>query len=232
MQWKTSAMQSENQFSKVLTGRVSPDWYMKRLYYYSDSDPPYCALSYVWCNANQLTLNKSNLAELEKEYALLSNELLLPETITNAIKLCQDICQNYLWIDCLCILQDGEEDKHNQISSMDAVYNLSFLTIVAAAGDDANAGLSPYNCLRLTPNVSFHVEIIWGNNPITSPSPKIAAEVITKLKWATRGWTFSRIYTFEESSRIHGTIRFFFRCEEGLCAEEFGLHFSSLRQRL
>jgi len=82
------------------------------------------------------------------------------KVLTGRVSLCQDICQNYLWIDCLCILQDGEEDKHNQISSMDAVYNLSFLTIVAAAGDDANAGLSPYNCLRLTPNVSFHVEII------------------------------------------------------------------------
>ena len=70
---------------------------------------------------------------------------------------------------------------------MGSVYNLSFLTIVAAAGEDANAALSPYNCLRLNPNVSFHAEIILGNNSIPSPSPKIAAEVITKLKWVTRG---------------------------------------------
>jgi hypothetical protein len=155
----------------------------------AESNPTYCALSYVWGNANQLTLNKSNLAELEKEHALFGNELLLPKTITDAIKLCQDISQNYLWVDCLCILQDGEEDKHDQISSMDTVYNLSFLTIVAAAGDNANAGLSPYKCLRLNPNVPFHVETISGNNFVTSLSPKITAEAITKSKWATRGWT-------------------------------------------
>ncbi len=81
----------------------------------AESNPTYCALSCVWGNANQLTLNKSNLAELEKEHARFGNELLLPKTITDAIKLCHDISQNYLWIDCLCILQDGEEDKHDQI---------------------------------------------------------------------------------------------------------------------
>jgi hypothetical protein len=92
---------------------------------------------------------------------------------------------------------------------MDAVYNLSFLTIVAAAGDDAIAGLSLYKCLRLTPNLSFHLEIILGNNFITSPSPNIAAEVITKLKWATRGWTLQEYVLSERAVVFTGQYGFF-----------------------
>ncbi|KAN0110061.1 hypothetical protein V8E51_006448 [Hyaloscypha variabilis] len=96
---------------------------------------------------------------------------------------------------------------------MDAVYSLSFLTIVAAAGDNANAGLSPYKCLRLNPKVSFHLETISGNNFVTSLSPKIAAEAITKSKWATRGWTLQE---YVLSKRV-----------VGLWAEDFGLNLSS-----
>jgi hypothetical protein len=152
----------------------------------AESDPTYCALSYVWGSGNQLTLRKGNLTELEKEHALFNNEL-LPKTITDAIKLCREISQNYLWVDCLCILQDGEEDNHSQIASMDAVYNLAFLTIVAAAGGDATSGLPPFNAPRLSPNCSLHVETISDNSFVSSLGPKIAAGAIAELKWATRG---------------------------------------------
>jgi hypothetical protein len=162
---------------------------------------------------------------LERENALFSNEL-LPKTITDAIKLCQDISQNYLWVDCLCILQDGEEDKHSQIASMDAVYNLAFLTIVAAAGDDANSGLPPFNTPRLSPSCSLNVETISDNNFVSSLSPKISAEAIAELKWATRGWTLQE-YVLSKRAVVFTGKYVFFRCEEALWAEDFGLHFPS-----
>jgi len=191
----------------------------------AESDPIYCALSYVWGSGNQLTLTKSNLTELEKEYALFSNEL-LPKTITDAIKLCQDISQNYLWVDCLCILQDGEEDKHSQIASMDAVYNMAFLTIVAAAGDDATSGLPPFNAPRVSPNCSLHVETISDKNHVSSLSPETASEAIVELKWAPRGWTLQE-YVLSKRAVVFTGKYVFFRCEEALWAEDFGLHFPS-----
>ena len=190
------------------------------------SCPIYCALSYVWGSADQLVLKKCNLMELEKEYALFGEKFLLPKTITDAIKLCQDIGQKYLWVDRLCILQDEEEEKHNQIGSMDAVYNLAFLTIVAAAGDNANAGLSPFISRRPIIDCSIHVESISGSNFISSVSPILAAEALTRSKWATRGWTLQE-YVLSKRSVIFSGQYVFFRCEEALWGEDFGLQLSS-----
>ncbi|RDL30184.1 uncharacterized protein BP5553_10462 [Venustampulla echinocandica] len=194
----------------------------------AESDPIYCALSYVWGGGNQLTLNKQNLTTLEKEGALFGNDFLLPKSITDAIKLCKDLNQNYLWVDCLCILQDGEADKHNQVSSMDAVYNLAFLTIVAAAGDSANAGLPPFNSPRLNSHLLFHVETISGINFVSCLSPRIATEAITESKWATRGWTLQE-YVLSKRTVIFTGRYVFFRCKEALWAEDFGLQFLSFR---
>jgi hypothetical protein len=191
------------------------------------SNPIYCALSYVWGGENQLTLNKHNLMELEKDGALFGNNF-LPGSIMDAIKLCQDLNQTYLWVDCLCILQDGEEDKHNQISSMDAVYNLAFLTIVAATGDGANAGLRPFNSPRFDSNLSFNIEAISGINFVSCLSPEIAAEAIAESKWATRGWTLQE-YVLSNRTVVFTGRYVFFRCEEALWAEDFGLHFLSFR---
>jgi hypothetical protein len=43
--------------------------------------------------------------------------------------------------DALCIIQDDEQDKLNQIRNMDQIYDSANLTVASAAGDDANAGL-------------------------------------------------------------------------------------------
>jgi hypothetical protein len=53
----------------------------------------------------------------------------------------RSIGQRYLWVDALSIVQDDEETKHHWILNMGAVYGKSYLTIVAADGDNANTGL-------------------------------------------------------------------------------------------
>jgi len=50
----------------------------------------------------------------------------------------------YLWVDSLCIIQDDEGpggSKLGSISKMDLVYSGAYLTIMAATGVNANAGL-------------------------------------------------------------------------------------------
>jgi hypothetical protein len=96
---------------------------------------------------DQVVLNRANLTDLEKEDALFGDSFIPPTTIMDAIKLCKDIGHTYLWVDCLCIIQDEAEEELVQIKSMDIIYSKASLTIVAAAGDDANSGLSPFNSL-------------------------------------------------------------------------------------
>ncbi|KAF8851066.1 HET-domain-containing protein, partial [Acephala macrosclerotiorum] len=104
----------------------------------------YCALSYVWGDKEQPLLKSLNKDKAEVRDFLTGLDLPLPRTILDAITLCRGIGCHYLWVDSLCIVQDCKENKHSQISSMADIYSLSYLTIIAAAGEDSSTGLAPY----------------------------------------------------------------------------------------
>jgi hypothetical protein len=109
----------------------------------------YVALSYVWGRAPkvddgdylgpQLELRKDTEQDLHDENSLAGNEI--PSTILDSINLAGILGFDYIWVDRLCIRQDSLEDKASQLSKMHAIYNAAYLTIVAAAGADANFGL-------------------------------------------------------------------------------------------
>jgi hypothetical protein len=65
----------------------------------------------------------------------------LPRTIRDAITLVKGICQQYLWCDALCLVQDDPDDVSRGVNAMDMIYEKALLTIVAASGRDANSGL-------------------------------------------------------------------------------------------
>lgn len=104
----------------------------------------YAALSYVWGGVKienyQTTLE--NLPSRERDGAFDPQRLSLPETIVDSMILASQLKIRYLWIDALCIVQNDAQSKHRFISNMDVVYLNAYLTIVAAAGNDATAGLS------------------------------------------------------------------------------------------
>jgi hypothetical protein len=66
---------------------------------------------------------------------------LLPRTIQDAITVVRMLGEEYLWVDSLCLVQNNPQDVDNGTSCMDLIYEFSTLTIVAATGKDANAGL-------------------------------------------------------------------------------------------
>lgn len=103
------------------------------------SGAKYVALSYVWGQANFLTTLRSNVSEFQEQGAF--SKIIPPRTIQDAIKLTEGIGFQYLWVDALCIVQDEDESKRLLISNMDAIYGHAALTIIAASGTNADAGL-------------------------------------------------------------------------------------------
>lgn len=63
-----------------------------------------------------------------------------PKTIREAILATNRLGIRFLWIDALCILQDSDEDKLMQIRMMAKIYRNSFLTLIAACGNNVNEG--------------------------------------------------------------------------------------------
>ncbi|KAI3319243.1 HET-domain-containing protein [Xylariaceae sp. AK1471] len=102
---------------------------------------PYVALSYVWGTAVNLRLTTSNKAELTQPGALHHHRTRIPRTISDAMFLAREIGERYLWCDALCLVQNDPDDLNRGVKMMDLIYENAELTIVAACGHDANAGL-------------------------------------------------------------------------------------------
>ena len=106
-----------------------------------ESPSPYVTLSYVWGKVKTLRLVKENKLSLMKPSALAAMRNKIPLTILDAIDLVARLGLSYLWVDALCILQDDENELAQEVQRMDLIYANSLLTIIAAHGVDANAGL-------------------------------------------------------------------------------------------
>ena len=147
-------------------------------------DCQYLTLSYVWGRAPFLQLTRSNRVVLQSRYGLLTQNL--PQLFQDAIGVTQLLGERYLWIDALCIVQDDDSNKEEQILQMDKIFLSAALTIVSADGQSVQAGLSGFlDGSRVSTQV---VEHISGLRFVQmSPPLKILME---GFKWHTRGWTY------------------------------------------
>ncbi|KAF2120630.1 heterokaryon incompatibility protein-domain-containing protein [Lophiotrema nucula] len=159
------------------------------------SSTPFVALSYVWGDVPVCKATRENLASLQQDGAFSGTTpgILIPNTIRDAIHLTGKLGERYLWVDCLCILQDGNAEEMNRmLRAMARIYAAAEITIVDAGGDDANHGLRGIggpSLPRTQDEVSdhYHDGYPWNS------------------KWASRGWTFQeslfarRLLVFEGS---------------------------------
>lgn len=146
----------------------------------------YAALSYVWGGIDQLSLTTQTISALQQPGGLLNCVPSCSRTIKHAISVCRSIGIRFLWVDTLCIIQDGE-DLEKQINNMDAIYACAHLTIVAAYGNSANCGLpgSDQGVARKPIQARYEV----GRHTIMTGLRSVVSEVRDSV-WATRAWTF------------------------------------------
>ena len=105
--------------------------------------------------------------------------------IEDAITVTLKLDSHYLWIDRLCIEQEDDADKHGQIGQMDQIFSGASVTLVAAAGLDAESGLPG---VGETPQRPQPFAITRGQRLVsTMRHPEMS---ILQSKWLTRGWTY------------------------------------------
>ncbi|KAF6236120.1 hypothetical protein HO173_005748 [Letharia columbiana] len=189
-------------------------------------DPPphprYVALSYVWGNSVQVTLEEKHYLRLRKEGGLSDDYADIGTTIKDAMYLCEQLGEHYLWVDGLCIKQDDEEDRARQICSMNQIYSCAAFTIVAAGGDNAYAPLPGVR--ENSRSVIQHEAEIQGLHLMTTQRPFLAS--VSKSKWSSRGWTFQE-KILSKRLLIFTPYQTFFQCGQAIFYEDTVLERSS-----
>ena len=103
----------------------------------SIKDEQYAALSYRWSK------KKEHLTLTQYVQAYTNNIPLdtLPATIQDAIRITHALGIRYVWIDCLCIIQDSLRDWELECGRMSNIFANATMTIAASSGTDAEYGL-------------------------------------------------------------------------------------------
>lgn len=147
----------------------------------------YIALSYVWGTRkkSRLVLTSHNEETLMQPGALANARVLIPNTILDAITVVRKLRERYLWVDSLCLVQDDAGELQECVAIMDLFYEMAILTVVAAGGEDAWAGLQG---VAPTPRrMNRHVrEIAPGLNMTTMMDMDT---LLRRSTYSTRAWT-------------------------------------------
>lgn len=182
----------------------------------------YIALSYVWGDS-----------ESQSTVVLGDSARALPprtaSTIEDAIVLTLALGVKYLWVDQFCIDQTNQQAKNQQIRHMDSIYQNACLTIVAAAGDDADRGLPGITCRLRPPSAVAKI-----NGQHFTSVPRLASSVIPYSTWNSRGWTYQECVM---SSRllVLTNDEAYFECHSMNCSEAIhtpltAVHIKSLQR--
>ncbi|KAM0805135.1 heterokaryon incompatibility protein-domain-containing protein [Usnea florida] len=177
----------------------------------ANMETKYVALSYVWGNFRTIQTTKTNLAYLRRpgSIGVRGNNLKFGKTIEDALRLVSLLGERYLWIDCLCIVQDDFNTKQESLNAMGSIYANAYLTIVAADGHHADHGLRGLghgsqnrsvgcNIIRFPfeTDVVAHLNRAWY--PEDSP-------------WESRAWTFQEALFSRRLLIFNGTASWFCR---------------------
>lgn len=195
----------------------------------------YMALRYVWGHGQRLMLQTTNADQLMRLHGLPEAEM--PLTIEDAILLARLLGFRHLWVDSLCIIQDSDADKTAQVAIMSYIYCMAYLTVVAAAEDNADGGLPGLRPgTRFTEQEEVQVvddanlsdrpansqgEVFPGFSLMTTLSPSAFPyeHFLEHTPWSERGWTMQervmsrRVLAFTKE-------QVWWICRKGLFCEE------------
>lgn len=145
----------------------------------------FVALSYVWgkdLSEHLLQATKASMKGLEEMGGIVPERT--PRTIEDAMTVCKQLGETYLWADRLCIVQDDASTKKQQIDAMDQVYVAATLTLVACRGLDMDSGLSGVSFQR-----DRQAHVVFGGVTATQVREAHAA-TIRRSYWDSRAWTY------------------------------------------
>ncbi|KAF5013882.1 hypothetical protein FDECE_131 [Fusarium decemcellulare] len=147
--------------------------------------PQYVALSYVW--GQPLPGRQPPQRQQQQQSLGEKGSGAVEAVVEDAISASLKLGYQYLWVDRYCVVQTGNEAvKQKQLQHMHLVYANAEVTLIAAAGNGASAGLPglPGRPRRQQPDA-----LIQGHAVVCIP-PDPSLHIRSGSTWATRGWTY------------------------------------------
>jgi hypothetical protein len=166
----------------------------------------YIALSYCWGSGGKRFVLTQDMSEIPNLVLPMKS---LPNTLRDAVKITRQLGFRFLWIDALCIIQEGDngEDFQRESATMHKVYGDATLTLAAAASKNVNEGIYrcpvPPSTLQCKIPYDFDVGPPGTVNVIFEDNQEGESRINEPLN--TRGWTFQervlppRVVLFYES---------------------------------
>lgn len=204
--------------------------------------PPFCryaTLSYVWGwpqPSGSRSKARVTHVEVQPKMFRMTREtfmanhgalpLQLPRTIEDAIFIVKELGEKYLWVDALCIFQDDLEDTQYQVSQMEVIYGGALVTLVAAHGADANAGLSgvrqgsrdaEHQCSATVDGVRVFISMPMLEEELYGPRLESLLEA-ERSTWITRGWCYQE-GLLSPRCLIFTRNQIFWKCSQELLSE-------------
>ncbi|KAJ4982698.1 heterokaryon incompatibility protein [Stagonosporopsis vannaccii] len=189
----------------------------------------YVALSYCWGSHVPCKTVSANL-ELHKENGGIKFTQ-LPQTLQDAVFLVRYLGLNYLWADCLCIIQDDTADWEYEAAHMADVYTNAFLTLAAMRASHCREGfLGPRTPRTKTVPVvfsdhegEFTLHLNYSDRT-ESPGSLAAAVEQNPLKLQREEPMMDRVWCFQERVLARRTIHFtshevYWECQASLWRE-------------
>ncbi|KAH8885961.1 HET-domain-containing protein, partial [Thozetella sp. PMI_491] len=186
----------------------------------------YAALSHCWgAKKPAAMLTKATLSQWLQSVHVKS----LPRTFRDTICIARKLNIPYLWIDCLCILQDDIADWEMEAASMAEIYRNAYLTIAAASSEDSNGGCFIENHLPpLVRKFALHSTNGKQQEVVVRPSlvqcPELARSPLHTRGWILQEQILSRRTIYMTDGQIFWQCHTRQKSEDGLKDEHIFCH--------
>jgi Heterokaryon incompatibility protein (HET) len=178
----------------------------------------YAALSHRWGKDKDFVLTSALLRSYETEI----RPSQVSKTSWDAFHTTRSIGLQYLWIDCLYIIQDDNDDWQRESATMSKVYGLATCTIAAALGGDGDDGcFTTRNQFKYRPckvpnpfdhdsSLSFYLRSQYFG--------EIYRREVKGSPWYSRGWVFQE-RTLSPRLLVFGETQMLWACQKLHAAE-------------
>lgn len=171
-----------------------------------DMAGPSAALSYCWGGDQPGKTTKSRVEAYSRTIPWEN----IGKTIQDAVEVANNLGLSYLWVDAFCIVQDDQDDIHEEIPQMPDIYNQAVVTIVASRAQACADGFLQYPPLEniVDPIIPLKLRLSRFSGDLEATAFSLKREYYCSPPTETRGWCFQekwlsvRLLEFEYE-RVH-----------------------------